>query len=88
MKKPMLKAVLIMGLVFLLILSGCSKNDGESSGTLSSSSSGSEKIVTVGIMNKISTINPINTLDIASREVFSLLFDTLYDVDESFRDYT
>ncbi|MBE1553925.1 ABC transporter substrate-binding protein [Sporosarcina limicola] len=83
MKKHLIKIFPLIGLALLLILSACTKNDADSSKTPASPNSASgEKIVSVGIVNPISSINPINTADVGSREVINLLFDSLYDVNE------
>ena len=87
-----MKFISILGVLLLAFLTACS-GEGTSSkssfsteeeGTSSSATStGDNKGISIGIMNKVSTINPLSASDNASLHVVGILFENLYDVNES-----
>jgi peptide/nickel transport system substrate-binding protein len=86
MKKSSTRFLSILFVLSLLLLSACSGSDETSSSGNESdgeqSSSGNGDTIVVGISNAVGSINPINARDTGALTVSSILFDTLYEVND------
>ena len=75
----MKRTLILYCLLLVLVLSACSSKDKTQEST-NNENTGEKKVVSVGFMNPVGSINPINTTDVSSKEVINLLFDSLFDV--------
>lgn len=86
MKKSSARFLSILFVLSLFLLSACSGSDETSSsgneGDGEQSSSGNGDTIVVGISNAVGSINPINARDTGALTVSSILFDTLYEVND------
>lgn len=77
----------MIGVLCLLFLAACSgqgtssSSGGEGTGG-SSTSTGDNKVISIGIMNKVGSINPLNAVDQVALHIVGILFENLYDVNE------
>ncbi|MED1471835.1 ABC transporter substrate-binding protein [Bacillus salipaludis] len=85
MRKWTKKLFYTLCLLSLLMLAACSDSSKETTSTNSSGSgttSKGEKTMYLGLTNPPGTLNPINAADVSSQIVTSILFETLYDLDD------
>ncbi|MBI0580532.1 hypothetical protein IEC97_24610 [Neobacillus cucumis] len=85
MRKWTKKLFYALCLLSLLTLAACSDSSKETTSTNSGGSgttSKGEKTMYLGLTNPPGTLNPINATDVSSQIVTSILFETLYDLDD------
>lgn len=87
MKIHIQKLFVYISILMLLLLTACSGSSdtsSESKETKDTKTSSTDKTMYIGLTNNPATLNPINATDVSSQILSSILFESLFDLDEKF----